>query len=258
MTTTCDRRVPSAPVSDDCDGMHEFNRHSFRQRGLFPLPCGGSNLQSRSGLSRRCQQRAGRRRQLRERVSEMTCALNSLYGVEGFPPAQHVSPAQDEAQRVLYRAVEAFTPPASRVSPQEALRALLRSSAVYGDGSSTAPCFARIQRAGYTCARSRAKRGLRETVASQGHVRVHVDPALKRASVYKRFIWRLVSLGMVRLSLDAECECGVFCVWKKNGMQRVIVDARSINQRCKRPPPVRRWPGEIGTPPGNAPARCTS
>ena len=79
----------------------------------------------------------------------------------------------------------------------------------------------------------------RETVASVGHARVHVDPALKRASVYKRFIWRLVSLGMVRLSLDAECECGVFCVWKKNGMQRVLVDGRSINQRCRRPPSVR-------------------
>ena len=66
------------------------------------------------------------------------------------------------------------------------------------------------------------------------NARVHVDPALKRASVYKSFIWRLVSLGMVRLSLDAGCECGVFCVWKKNGMQRVIVDARSINQRCRK------------------------
>ena len=84
----------------------------------------------------------------------------------------------------------------------------------------------------------------RETVASEGRVRVHVDPALQRASVYKRFIWRLVSLGMVRLSLDAECECGVFCVWKKNGMQRVVVDARSINQRCRRPPPVRLCSGD--------------
>ena len=51
----------------------------------------------------------------------MTCALNSL------------------ARHVLHRAAEAFTPPVTRVSPQEALRALLRSSAVYGDGSSTAP-----------------------------------------------------------------------------------------------------------------------
>ena len=40
---------------------------------------------------------------------------------------------------------------------------------------------------------------------------------------------------MVRLSLDSECECGIFCVWKKNGMQRLMVGARCINQRRKRP-----------------------
>ena len=66
-----------------------------------------------------------------------------------------------------------------------------------------------------------------ETVGSDGPARVHIDPALKRAGV-----------GMARLSLDSECECGIFCVWKKLGMQRLIVDARSINQRCRRPPPV--------------------
>ena len=99
MTIIYDRRVPSSPVIDNNDGKQEFNRHSFRQRGLFPLPCAGSTLQARSGLSRGCQRRAGRRYQLHQRVSEMTCALNSLYGVEGFPPAQHVSPAQSEAQK---------------------------------------------------------------------------------------------------------------------------------------------------------------
>ena len=267
MTIIHDRRAPSAPVINNCDGECEFSGHSFRQRGLFPLPCVGSSLQARSGLSRGCQRRAGRRNQLHQRVSEMTCALNSLYGVEGFPPAQRVSPAQSEAQRVLHRAAEAFTPPISRVSPQEALRALLRSSAVYGDGSSTAPYRADLLALPESSVQASPVQDLvrsedseylvgfkekillsseefRETVASQGHVRVHVDPAFKRARVYKRFIWRLVSLGMVRLSLDAECECGVFCVWKKNGMQRLIVDARSINQRCRRPPPVRLCSGD--------------
>ena len=267
MTTNLDGSVPSAPVTDTCDGKHEFNQHSSRQRGLFPLPCAGSALRSRCGLSRRCQQRAGRRHQLQQRVSEMTCALNSLYGVEGFRTAQHVSPAQREAERVLHRAAEAFKPPASRASPQEALRALLRSSAVCGDGSSTAPYRADLLALPESSVRATLVQDLvrsedseylvgfqekillsseefRETVASQGHVRVHVDPALKRASVYKRFIWRLVSFGMVRLSLDAECECGVFCVWKKNGKQRVIVDARSINQRCKKPPSVRLCSGD--------------
>ena len=87
-------------------------------------------------LSRRCRQRAGRRR---ERVSDMARALNSLHGVEDFPAATRSSPALDETRRILYRAAEAFSPPVSRDPRQEALRALLRTSAVYGDGSSTAP-----------------------------------------------------------------------------------------------------------------------
>ena len=121
--------------------MQEFK--SIRQRGLFPLPCGGGMERIRGGLSR-----GGPAASLATDVScvnvcsETTCALNSLFGVEGFPPVQRASPAQDEARHVLHRAAEAFTPPANRVSPQESLRALLRSSAVYGDGSSTAPCHA--------------------------------------------------------------------------------------------------------------------
>ena len=109
MTTTFDRGVPSAPVGDTCDGVQEFKSHSFRQRGLFPLLCDGRMERIRGGLSRGCHLRAGRRRGLRVRVSEMARALNSLCGVEGFPPAQHASPAQDEARHVLHRAAEAFT-----------------------------------------------------------------------------------------------------------------------------------------------------
>ena len=41
--------------------------------------------------------------------------------------------------RALHRDEEAFTPHVTRVPALEALRALLRSSAVYGGASSTAP-----------------------------------------------------------------------------------------------------------------------
>ena len=85
MTTTCDRGVPSAPVGDHCGGVQEFKSHSFRQRGLFPLPCDGSMERTRGGLSRGCQQGAGRRRELRKCVSEMTCALKFTLRGGGFP-----------------------------------------------------------------------------------------------------------------------------------------------------------------------------
>ena len=125
---------------------------------------------------------------------------------------------------ILHRAAETFSPPASRLPPQEALRALLRTPAVYGDGSSTAPYRAELPALPDSSVQATPVQDLvrredseylvgfkekillsseefRETVASEGLARVHIDPALKRASVYKRFIWRLVSLGMVRLSL---------------------------------------------------------
>ena len=141
----------------------------------------------------------------------------------GFPAAQWTSRAQDEA----------FSPPTSRVPTQEALRALLHSSAVYGDGSSTAPYRAellalpdsRVQATPDLARREDSEylvelkekillssEEFLETVGSED---VHVDPALKRASVHKRFIWRLLSLGMVRLSLGSECECGTFLCLEK-------------------------------------------
>ena len=107
MTATRGRGLPSALVDAVEDGMHELKAHGSRQRGLFPLPCENDVRKMRSGLSRGFRQRAGRRRELCERVSEMAHALNSLHEMEDFPAAQRTSPAQDEARRVLHRAAEA-------------------------------------------------------------------------------------------------------------------------------------------------------
>ena len=244
MTLASDGSRPSALVTGELDGMHEFKKHSSRQRGLFPLPCENDVKHLPSGLSRGCRQRAGRRRELSTRVSEMARALNSPHGVEDFPTATRTSLAQDATRRILYRAAEAFSPPVSRVQTQEALRALcvvppFTAMAAALHLPCRAPRVARFQRAGHSCARPRATRRLRtfggaqgedslsseefkETVGSEGPARVHIDPALKRAGVCKRFIWRLVSLGMVRLSSDSECECRILCVWKKNGTQRLL------------------------------------
>ena len=110
---------------------------SSRQRGLFPLPCENDVKQLPGRLSRECRQRAGQRRELSTRASEMACALNSLHGVEDFFAATRSGPAQEETRRILYRAAEAISPPVSRDPPWEALRALLRTSAVYDDGTNT-------------------------------------------------------------------------------------------------------------------------
>ena len=129
----------------------------------------GGMERTRGGLSHGWQQRAGRRHEPRKRVSEMTCRAGFTSQGGGFPLRRKAM-----LEHVLQRAAEAFTPPVTRVSPQEALRAVLRSSAVYGDGSSTAPYRADLfalpdsSRVGYTCARSRAMRGLRIFGGVQG------------------------------------------------------------------------------------------
>ena len=107
MTATRGRGLPSALVDAVEDDTHELKAHGSRQRGLFPLPCENDLRKMRSGLSRGFRQRAGRRRALCERVSEMAHALNSLHEMEDFPAAQRTSPAQDEARRVLHRAAAA-------------------------------------------------------------------------------------------------------------------------------------------------------
>ena len=140
----------------------------------------------RGGLSRGCQQRAGRRRELRKRVSEMTCALNSLYGVEHFPLAQHASPAQDEARHVLHRAAEAFTPRVTRVSPQDGsstahyradLLPLPDSSVRASPVQDLVRCEDSEYLVGFREKILLSSEEFRETVASEGHARVHVDPA---------------------------------------------------------------------------------
>ena len=69
----------------------------------------------------------------------MIDALNSLYGIGKFDPPAVPSPAALQARDHVRDMVRFRKPPAARQAPQEALRELLRSSAVYGDGSNTAP-----------------------------------------------------------------------------------------------------------------------
>ena len=78
-----------------------------------------------------------------------------------------------------------------------------------------------------------------ETVVSEGHARVHVDGPQAGQCVQTLHL----EIGVIGYG-ETVFRRGVFCVWKKNGMQRVVVDARSINQRCRRPPSVRLCSGD--------------
>ena len=68
----------------------------------------------------------------------------------------------------------------------------------------------------------------------RSHVaRPFVDPTFKDARVYSDFLWHLHGAGMLRWTraLGRRSELGLFCVEKKGGKLRLIMDTRLVNLR---------------------------
>ena len=65
------------------------------------------------------------------------------------------------------------------------------------------------------------------------------DPVFRRRpAVYHEVVRSLLARGLVELRRGGLPNCGLFCVSKKDGRQRVILDARRVNAGCAPPPPV--------------------
>ena len=77
-----------------------------------------------------------------------------------------------------------------------------------------------------------------------GEPRFYVDPALKSRRRYVQFIRKLWRVGLVSFSRTFRCRIGVFAVAKKNGKQRLILDARPVNRLFVSPPGVDLLTGE--------------
>ena len=66
----------------------------------------------------------------------------------------------------------------------------------------------------------------------------YMDPVLRRhPKQYKQFVLDLLGRGMLHLTLQQE-EVAAFFVKKKNGLLRLIIDARRTNERFREPPGV--------------------
>ena len=74
--------------------------------------------------------------------------------------------------------------------------------------------------------------------------RPYSDPLLHRPREYERLLAVMSSKGMIEYSLDVVETCGLFSVWKKNGRQRLIIDARRANCWFKDPPKTRLSSGD--------------
>ena len=74
----------------------------------------------------------------------------------------------------------------------------------------------------------------------EGRARAYWDSTLEDDPVtYRSFIRSLNERNMLRFEFASQEEVGIFCVEKKNGKLRLIVDCRRLNQRMRCPPRAR-------------------
>ena len=67
----------------------------------------------------------------------------------------------------------------------------------------------------------------------------YFDPLLKfNRRAYASFVRKLHDSGVIEFRRSVREQCGLFCVWKKSGKQRLVVDARLTNLWFSDPEPV--------------------
>ena len=104
-----------------------------RQRDLLPLPRAHGCDAPRAGLSRGVRQRICKRAWIDKRSDEISWALNELGGVGAASPGGPGGEHTRAALSLIREAVTAAPLPKERPAPHEALSALLRTDARYGD-----------------------------------------------------------------------------------------------------------------------------
>ena len=68
--------------------------------------------------------------------------------------------------------------------------------------------------------------------------RPYLDPVLHQPRRYEELLRAMESCGMIEWALSCEEQVGLFCVWKKSGKQRLIIDARRSNAHFRTPAKV--------------------
>ena len=229
-------------------------------RDLLPIP----NLPSAKihllGSSRSSHQKVARHVAAVASANETIWALNFLYGGSG-PSCPGLSAAQRSTHSNLLAAASVDPPPNSE-TPEAAFRRLLGARADgYSDGSldGTAPFDqSRLSWPGSAgnCSLESCllasevapiinvdelllfnSESLKERISREGQAKPYWDPLLRGGSpAYIALVKELLARKMVCLKSSCRARAGLFCVEKKNGRLRFIVDARVCNQLFKRPP----------------------
>ena len=172
-------------------------------------------------------------------------------------PDQHRRPpeaptaAQLESLHRIRGCVAAAGPPPSDLDGQRALSELLAKQGYRGESATLAPLDvhllslppeghvpkglpALLGRHGSNFVEGLNKKILpkeeaKEKVRTCGVRRPYLDGGIRDPRRYRQLVGALQARGLIRFRRQVRCTVGIFAVWKKSGLQRLIIDARWSN-----------------------------
>lgn len=251
-----------------------------RQRGVFPLPRLQQAHVIPSDVSRKVRRKHLRRHHFEDEVNHTVDALNSMYGCHG----QHrkrvsldenlfgTAAAQYDSFEFIQQMVQAMGQPPPDLTSSGALQQL-RAANGYGEdeavatGSLASFNIERISLPGSnwkpielaslwgTDGQSKVDEFVAQQLLPPEEARVKLaacgvkapysDPLLRQGRAYHQFLRKLHESHLIDYSLRPGKEkIAFFCVTKKSGMLRLIVDARRSNAHFCEPSHVDLTTGE--------------
>ena len=241
----------------------------FRQRELFPLPRWDAGVLDSSGCCRAVHRRQLRKAALEDRVNECVGSLNAMYFHVDFDEGVRMSCSSFEttaAHRSMHdhvaRCCRGVGPKPTDVNSAGAVRELRGARASY-DSTVLAGRVAPVDLSLLSLP-GEHQRPVPILDVSEGKERellagfekkllyddvewgrlsdecveagLYFDPVLvKERAMYLDLVSRLRARGLCRLSLRCKGRVGMFCVGKKSGKLRLILDCRRVNRRFRPP-----------------------
>ena len=241
---------------------------SVRHRGLFPFPVPqvARSHESAGDASRKVRRRLESQCHVDEWVKDIVISLNAMFsGSEeqgSFDGGGRFTLSQSLCLQRLRDAVLVAGKPPTDLSGQEALRELRTRTGYSGEPVNLVPL--EVERLSLPAEGSRTAsletilQGEAESFVHRLHTKLsadgvvmerkvasgltapYMDPMLKRNSrAYAQFCRRLQKSGVVEFQLSFRERVGAFAVAKKNGKQRLVIDARIANLHFEPPEKVR-------------------
>eukprot|EP00971_Amphidinium_carterae_P152973 3032700-Amphidinium_carterae.1 len=241
-----------------------------RQRDVLPLPASSFEIPvlKDASLSHSVRQRLSKVRRAAVMSREVALALNEIH--DGKSPSwSHCPPnaTQRSACDHIGQCVRAMGEPPEDLHGPEALRALWAKAGYQEESGTIAPLDVEklslpsperapvpLEEVGGEAGSQIVQRVLlkripcKEIVSGRieqsGIRRPYVDPGLRNPQRYAGLVVALLERGLLEFHERSVCQTGVFAVWKKNGKQRLILDARWSNLNFEGPDDVRLATGQ--------------